>query len=100
MNKVLDKLFHEFFTSALDRSEKGKKTVFNFIITADELKRRTGKERLHCAIIVDVIAYFRSRNVVIEWLGNCKRFKISVDLITAVQNVQQAEMMSKSWRAT
>lgn len=83
-----------FIDTSIQRVAHSGEMAHRYRLTADEVRRNTGRQRLHDSVLDDVEAFFRNSNVGITYDRNFGTFDINLDLSRCALNQAQAMFLS------
>lgn len=80
----------DYIKQAFNRASNGLGLKHRFTLTADELKRLQGKQRLTKVAIEDCLEFFRHNNVTITFNPQSNSFALILDIETCSYDLEQA----------
>ncbi|MGC8213072.1 hypothetical protein [Ralstonia pseudosolanacearum] len=83
-----------FIAAAINRLSVSGDLTYTFRIPAAELKAQTDRQRLHEAVIQDVIGFFKGHGVRAQYDQELASFAVTIDLNTCVLSPPQANYFS------
>jgi adenylate kinase family enzyme len=99
LDAYLNSEYSVMIETAILRSEKGKRTQFNYHLRFDHIKERLGLTRLRQETVDKIRSFFTEMGATVHSHDRPHAVFVTIDLISATLNPAQAKMLADHWRA-
>ncbi|CCH07734.1 hypothetical protein ACOTDN_27105 [Achromobacter xylosoxidans] len=90
----LRKILDTYIEAAIQRVPHSGNMVHRFSLSAEEVLRMTGRERLHDAVISDVVSFFQDARVHADYRKGSRQFNLELDLNECSLNFDQSRLFN------
>ena len=92
----LESAFLSFVETSVHRVAHSGDMVYRYRITASDIKAKTGRQRLHGAVITECVQFFEHHGAHASYDEKFTAFEVIIDLNRAVLTPSQAKFLSKA----